>query len=166
MSVKWGQITPSEMMPVRCDRQGLALGKARPKLLASVLVLVFWVHLLSQTHKPCSRCAGRVEAAEGLGAPPGGIAAESVLPASLRSTPTPNPHFPSTNTHDLGSTAGWGGPSGTGIFPSEGGGPCGFLPGDFRQRGLGPQRGRGDDTVVPQALRGGQHGSLQHGGSR
>ena len=38
LSVKWGQIAPSEMMPVRCDRQGLALGKARPKLLASVLV--------------------------------------------------------------------------------------------------------------------------------
>ena len=38
--------------------------------------------------------------------------------------------------------------------------------GDFRQRELGPQRGRGDDTVVPPALRGGQHGSLQHGGSR
>lgn len=38
--------------------------------------------------------------------------------------------------------------------------------GDFRLRGLGPQRGRGDDTVVPPALRGRQHGSLQHGGSR
>lgn len=86
-----------------------------------------------------------------------GTAAESALPASLCSTP--HPHFPLTHTHTHNMIwgplpAGVGLPSGTGIFPSEGADPVVSSLGDFRQRGLGPQRGRGDDTAVPPALRG------------
>lgn len=77
----------------------------------------------------------------------------------------PPTYFPNTHTHtqhDLGSAAGWGGPSGT-IFPS-GGGPW-FPPWvTSGGEGLAPREGGGDDTVVPPALQGGQHGSLQHGG--
>ena len=98
-----------------------------PKFLASVLVMLLWIHLLSQTHMPCSRCVGKVEAAQGLGASSGGtavgVSSSSLLAlyATTRTSPT--------HTHDLGSAACWGGPSDMGIFPSEGGGPCGFLPG-------------------------------------
>lgn len=89
----------------------------------------------------------------------------SVGGLSLSSLGTLRPHFP--NTHII-----WGPqPPEVGLWARvfsllKGADPVVSSLGDFRLRGLGPQRGRGDDTVVPPALRGGQHGSLQHGGSR
>lgn len=167
LSGKWGQIAPSEMMPVSCDRQGLALGKARPKLLASVLV-------------PCSGSTFSPRpTSPAPDVPAGGGGREAgrtswghscrVSSSSLLALYPPTPISPThTHTHNMI----WGPlPAGVGLRARVFSLPKGADPvvsslGDFRQRGLGPQRGRGDDTVVPPALRGGQHGSLQHGGSR
>ena len=167
LSVKWGQIAPSEMMPVRCDRQGLALGKARPKLLASVLVSCSGSTFSPRPTSPAPdvpagwrrRRAGRTSWGYSC----------RVSSSSLPARYLPPPPLPQhTHTHNMI----WGPlPAGVGLRARVFSLPKGADPvvsslGDFRQRELGPQRGRGDDTVVPPALRGGQHGSLQHGGSR